>query len=241
MTDKKESAFFQAIKKLYFKVKPALWRAEYRIVHRMRDQYDMSEIPAAWNLIKLGLLAYPHGKRFKRNANKIRKNMFDAIIDNNDELLIWNFHLATLEERMEFAQNTLMTMHNKISAKEPDIRPALKRVTKQPMSRKQKRQKLLGMYYGRSGKIAMTELGLSRELCAMADTMAHEYTHALQNVLRSALPTDVMKFINRHPRGYKWTPYLLRPDETEAWAAGNRVGKNFEDKFDKYYWENVRD
>ncbi len=241
MADNKESAFSRAILKLYTKLRPALWRAEYRIIHRMRDQYDMSGIPAAWNILKLGLLAYPHGKRFERNVSKIRRNMFDAIIDNGDELTVWNFHLATIEQKMEFVANTLMTMHTNISTQEPDIRPALKNVEKRVPSRRQKRRKTLGLYNGRSGTIGMTELGLSQELCRMANTMAHEYTHALQQVKHSALPAVVLNFIHLHPLGYILTPYSLRPKEIEARLLGRQIGQNFEDEFNEYYWDNVRD
>lgn len=245
MADKQESAiesaFYNAIAKIYIKLRPALWRAQYRIIHRMQDKYDMSEIPAAWNILKLGMLADPYGKRLKRTARKIRDNMFDAIIANNDELLVWNFHMATMEQRMEFAKNTLMAMHTQISAKEPEVRPALKRVIKKDSPDKQQKKTVHATYSGHSGTIAMTEFGLSQGLCEVADTMAHEYTHALQIVLRSALPTAVLDFIRHHPRGYNWTPYSLRPKEAEAWAVGARVGKNFEDNFNKYYWENARD
>lgn len=237
MTDNKESIFSRAIEKIYVKLRPALWRAQYRIIHRMRDRYDMSEIPAAWNIAKLGLLANPHGRRFKRTVRKIRDNMFDAIIDNNDELLAWNFHLATIEERMEFTKNTLMTMHKKMSAEQPDIRPVLKHVVKEsnPVGKN-----IHGLYFS-NATISMTELGLSQELNEVADTMAHEYTHALQRAKKSALPPHVLDFIHYHWRGYKWTPYLLRPQETEAYLAGTRVGQNFEDKFTKYFWANARD
>lgn len=190
----------------------------------------MSLIPAAKNLHGIGILAKASGLNARRLAHDLRGTMFETIYENNDSSIILHYDDYDINEHMRFARRTLTVMHKKINshgATQLNVNPI-------EMVYPKAGQRILGVYRPRDNQIGLSARTLSSDLKTLIETMAHEYTHVLQESYDSSLSRPLLEFINRHPIANKTVPYKKQLIEKEARAVAGIVAQDFDKHFADY-------
>lgn len=217
-------------------IRPILWRKLYRTTHKLIRTQDISESDAQKQLQKFAYLYVPHGKKIKNMGKLILYNMMDAVIENQDDFVLWHFERTTPAQRYGFAYRTLKKMHRKISAELPHVRPYLTTIKfDQEYNTRPGKKNTYGYYNASQKLIAITPHGVNVEsVYELIDTMAHEYIHLLQAAYSSSIPTPILRFIHTHSAATQNIEYHWRPKEKEARAGARMITRAFQRKFDEY-------
>ena len=244
----KSDKFWTGVRKITKKTEPMRWRALYRTMHAMDTDKKLDDIPALYQLTKLSLLQYQHGRRVKKTANLIMNNMIQTILENDDDLLILNYKLLTETQRYELIGRILSNMHVKISETVPDVAPRLVQIkhdtkyNKEKLKTNPKATPAMAYYNYHSKHIGICpELLNKDDFLTVAGVLAHEYVHVLQSVYKSSLPTPIIKFMHRHRKPLFKMGHNARPNEKEANRIKDLVKRRFPKRYetlsDAYYSE----
>ncbi|MDE6571163.1 MAG: hypothetical protein K2L95_03020 [Alphaproteobacteria bacterium] len=239
----KKNVFLQAARTLYQRARPAMWRTLYRTMHTIRYSQDMSTFWAAWEMGKIGLLMHQRGRSSAKVAREIRKYLFNALIENADHITPTTYHLATFDQRYHMVIQLTQHLHAQMSVAHPDVAPSLTSVTFRPDQdgNKKKWWQTDALYSPAKKQIVYYTHILDHSFNDVINTIIHEYTHVLQNARHSAMPNFILEFQAKHPKAYIKTPYIIRPDENEAWRMGSWISRNFDKHFFTYLEKHARE
>ncbi len=239
----KESLFLTAAKKVYQHYRPAMWRTLYRTMHKMDYDQRMSQWQATWTISLMGALMMQYGRRTKKLAREIRRDLFRALITNCDRITPETYHLATTSQRYHLILQITRQLHEEMSAKYPDVAPTVQKVTFRRSETRdgKKRTRADATYYDRHNHICYYTHILTYPFDEVIDTIAHEYTHALQKARHSAMPQFILDFLDTHHHSHFRAPYALRPDEVEAARIGALIRYNVNGNFAKFCEKYGRD
>lgn len=233
MTITKKSIFNRATRNL----RPSKeWRELYRAVHTIDEivtnapqvgtmlMDDAATATAVMQAISLGIKPQKR-KGVHAVANQIQTSLYKAIKKNNDMDMPRKWWRMGIHARYKFVRRTIRTM-NKIYRK--DYKTISSPVFHVYFSANYKIiDCVFAEHYPASRRIGITKLGLMLSFTGVVDKIAHEYTHALQELSATSIPDYIMQFKKNNDYAYHEVPYEIRYGEKEACTVGKLVAKNF--------------
>lgn len=217
------------------------WRKLYRLMHKITYNENIY-FTAAYKMRQLGRLLSAPGataSHTKRMADKIRKEMFAIIYESPGyELTMYNYDITDKKWQYEMAAGITCDLHERMS-KTPAMRSALRRVkiltNQEPHYQKRKEEDMpFGNYCSGSKTVGFSRRGLSQDMAGIMKTIAHEYTHVLQESYSTEMPSSLIQFTRNHRIANRLTPYRKRIKEIEAHAVGQNIRKDFEQLYEIY-------
>lgn len=256
--DKETDTFDYIVRKLHLATRDVRWRALYRTMHNMGETRPITHVPAlieyinsdflsrnyknlqetlykyyaTYQMGKLGVLQFQYGRGIRRLANRIMRSMISSILENDDDLMILNYNLLSMDQRIEFITRTLMATHQKISEHIPSAAPALTNVKLDTEYNKRKKRKpnesALAYYSHKYKHIGLCPpLFESDDINEIINVMTHEYVHVLQSVYKSSLPLTILRYADANRVAMFRLPHDVRPIELESNRVADMVTKKF--------------
>ena len=234
MTDKK-SIFNRATQQL----RSTKWRTLYRAVHTIQDCATMQSdgMLIEPKLAQDILSAVSHGinpqnrRQVHDIAAGIKESMYKAIVQNGDAELPNKWWRMGITARYRFMERTIMTM-NKIYTTE--YKTPFNPLSKVEYEKNGFFASTMGSYSLSGRTMYLTTSGITVPFSAVIDTVAHEYTHALQYINKTSIPAYINEFMFENSHAYRNVSYTLRYTEKEARAVGKLVSKDFKRGLQQY-------
>lgn len=229
-------------KKSFNPVHAYQWRKLYRIMHEIRDTVDMTPTMPATNSYKPLNKVYTiarlmknlqESRRMSTLADDLAIALFTAVVRNNylDADIKWDEMPATA--KYHFIQRVTMDMH-KIFQQDYGRHDALRAVLYLRKYEITEDGIVSATFFDDVRHIVIYESQVDAGFYEVLDTIAHEYTHALQNVGQTQIPPFLSQYTDMYWDKYCEAPTHLRPEEIEAMYVADLAGIAFKDIAKQY-------